>query len=336
MGQKDDNHRDILIIGGAGYVGSVLTRHLLDQGYNVRVLDALLYDNAKAIADLHDNDRFSFVRGDFLDASILKAALSGATDVIMLAALVGDPICRKYPEKARKINEAGTLELIARLGDLPIDRFVFMSTCSNYGLRETDEPADETCELNPQSLYAETKVKVETYLLENADRFGFMWTVLRGATAFGLSPRMRFDLTVNEFTRELATGNELLVYDADTWRPYCHLDDFARAIQIVLEAPSEKVRGEVFNVGGTGENYTKRMLADLLSSHIPGARIRFREGSTDPRNYRVTFDKIATRLVFSIARDVERYVPELIGRISRGDFADYATHKNFYGNHQIR
>jgi nucleoside-diphosphate-sugar epimerase len=330
------SRRVVLIIGGAGYVGSVLTRHLLGEGYRVRVLDALLYENEKAIADLHGNDRFSFVRGDFCDSSILKSALAGATDIIMLAALVGDPICRKYPELARKINETGTLRLIERLGEYPINRFVFMSTCSNYGLRETDEPADETCELNPQSLYAELKVNVERFLLANANRFGFVSTVLRGATAYGLSHRMRFDLTINEFTRELAAGNELLVYDADTWRPYCHLVDFARAIQVVLEAPGESVRGEVFNLGGTGGNYTKRMLVDLLSRQIPSARIVFREGSTDPRNYRVTFDKIRDRLVFSIARDVERYVPELMGRLSQGDFADYATHKNFYGNYQIR
>ena len=325
----------ILVIGGAGYVGSVLVRRLLAQGFRVRVLDALIYDNRASLSDLLDNERFSFVQGDFCDPGLLRQALEGVDHLVMLAALVGDPICRKYPEEARRVNEFGTLDMLRRVDDTRIQRLVFMSTCSNYGLRATDEPADEDCALNPQSLYAETKVEVERFLLEAPARFSFTPTVLRGATAFGESPRMRFDLTVNEFTGELAVGHELTVYDADTWRPYCHLDDFAQAMVAVLEAPIEEVGGQVFNLGDSRENYTKRMMVELLKRVIPEARIVFREGSTDPRNYRVTFEKIRTALTFDAQTSVRTFIPELVASISHGNYADFASHKERYGNYRI-
>ncbi|MCX6835106.1 MAG: SDR family oxidoreductase, partial [candidate division Zixibacteria bacterium] len=192
--------------------------------------------------------------------------------------------------------------------------------------------ATEESELNPQSLYPETKVRVERRLLQSPEDFSFSVTVLRAATAYGFSPRMRFDLTINEFTRELALGHELLVYDADTWRPYCHVEDICAAIRLVLEAESAQVDGQVFNVGVDAENHTKRMIADLLCAMLPGARVEFQTGSVDPRNYRVTFGKIATQLGFLAGHTVTRFAPELIAAVHAGQFSDVEANLNFHIN----
>ena len=145
-----ESKQHILVVGGAGYIGSVLVRVLLEQGYRVRVLDALLYDNHSAIADLLDNPSFSFIHGDLCDEAVVQEALRDITDVVLLAALVGDPVCKKYPDLAQKINDMGTIHLIDQLAGRDIKHLVFMSTCSNYGLRETDSEAKENAELNPQ------------------------------------------------------------------------------------------------------------------------------------------------------------------------------------------
>ena len=226
--------RHVLIIGGAGYIGSVLTRKLLSKGCKVRVLDKLLYDNGIAISDLMEEESFSFVHGDFGDERTLDQVLANITDVVLLAALVGDPICKKYPELARKTNLEYPKQLVQKLKGKNINRFVFTSTCSNYGVMADDTLANEDSPLNPQSLYAETKVEFEKYILDNLTQLDYSPTILRLSTAFGMSNRMRFDLTISEFTRDLAIGKELLVYDENTWRPYCHVSDISNAIITVL------------------------------------------------------------------------------------------------------
>jgi nucleoside-diphosphate-sugar epimerase len=322
----------VLVIGGAGYIGSVLGGKLLEGGFRVRVLDALLYDNAAAVSHLMGRSGFAFQQGDFCHEPDLNRAMEGITDVVLLAALVGDPVCKKFPDLARRINEYGTLELIDRLGRFDIQRFIFMSTCSNYGLQPDDTPAAEDAELNPHSLYAETKVKVEQKLLGSRRVGDCSVTVLRAATAYGLSSRMRFDLTVNEFTRELALGRELVVYDADTWRPYCHVDDICTAIGLVLESDRELVDGQVFNVGSDDENYTKRMIVDLISNLLPMVQVRYRTGSVDPRNYRVTFKRIKTVLGFEAHRTVAVFASELIDVIRKGRFSQDVDQGTPYKN----
>ncbi len=335
MNQRPSSEKHVLVIGGAGYIGSVLVRTMLKRGCRVRVLDALLYDNKAAIAELADNPRFSFIHGDSCRLAVLSEALREVTEVVLLAALVGDPLCKKYPDLARRVNDVGTINLIGELDGRGINRFVFISTCSNYGRRETDVEATEESELNPQSLYAETKVKVERHILDSLAGVDFSPTILRVATAYGLSPRMRFDLTINQFTRELAVENELLVYDADTWRPYCHVSDVCEAIAAVLEAPSDRVSGEVFNVGAPGECFTKRMIVQALLRRLPTGQVRFQEGPVDPRNYRVSFDKIERVLDFAVNWSLDPFLPELIEAIRAGWFADVDRRRWFYGNYSL-
>jgi nucleoside-diphosphate-sugar epimerase len=326
----------VLVVGGAGYVGNVLVRDLLAEGHEVRVLDSLLFDHGAALASVFDRPGFEFVRGDLTDRAVAERALDGVGTVVLLAALVGDPVCRKYPELARATNDRGAKQMFELINQVGIERFVFTSTCSNYGLRDTDEPADEEAELAPLSIYAETKVELERFVLDREESWRTCPTILRIATAYGLSPRMRFDLTISEFTRTLATGEELVVYDADSWRPYCHVADISKAIRTVLRSPEEKVRGEVFNVGASGENYTKRMVVDAVQGHLDGSgRVQFTEGGQDARNYRVSFEKIRSRLGFEPDHRIPDSVGHLIEALRIGAFDDVEERPRFYANHTI-
>ncbi len=327
--------RHVLVIGGAGYIGSVLIRKLLMLGYRVRVLDSLIYGNGSSVSGLSENESFSFIHGDFGHKPTLNLALAGVTDVILLAALVGDPICKKYPEKAKKTNLEYPKELLSVLAGRGIDRFVFTSTCSNYGLRTDDSLADELSALNPQSLYAETKVEVESYIQGSVGTLDYSPTILRLSTAFGLSERMRFDLTISEFTKDLAIGKELVVYDENTWRPYCNVSDISEAIIKVITAPREMVTGQVFNVGSDANNFTKKMIIDLIQKYVKNTHVEYKKGGFDPRNYRVSFGKIEQQLNFRVKFSAEDSIKNLIGALNNNLFIDIEERRNFYGNYYL-
>jgi nucleoside-diphosphate-sugar epimerase len=329
----DFTGRRVLVIGGAGYVGSVLVARLLDAGARVNVLDQLVYDNGFALQHLLDDPRLVLMRGDLRDPHAVERAAVGCDSVALLAALVGDPICKKYPELAQQVNAEGAKRIVDSLDAQGVERFVFTSTCSNYGIHDSATLADEESELNPQSLYARTKIDLERHILAGAQSSECVSTVLRIATAYGLSPRMRFDLTVSQFARELAHGAELLVYDAETWRPYCHVRDIAKAVMTVLSADPEVVRGEVYNVGDEAQQFTKRMIVEEAQKHLAGTSVEFREGDTDPRNYRVAFGKIADRLGFQVDHTVQTYMPALIAAVQAGVFAAAPQQ---YGNYEVR
>ena len=334
--EPGEEGRHVLVIGGAGYIGNVLVRRLLGDGARVRVLDKLIYDHGAAIAGVFEEPGFSFVHGDLCDRNLLDRALDGVSDVVLLAAMVGDPVSKKYPELTRRVNVEGARGVFDALEGRGIDRFVFTSTCSNYGLRKTDEPATEESELAPVSLYAETKVEFEDFVLGRVGEVDFCPTVLRISTAYGISQRMRFDLTISEFTRTLTIGDELLVYDADTWRPYCHVRDISKAIAAVMGSPAEAVRGEVFNVGHADENFTKRMVVEAVQEHLGGSgRLSFHEGGVDPRNYRVSFDKIRERIGYEPDLRVPVSVGSLVAAIQAGAFPDVDERERFYSSHSL-
>jgi nucleoside-diphosphate-sugar epimerase len=275
--------RHILIVGGAGYIGGPLTRHLLARGARVRNLDCLVYHHGAAILGFLSHPRYEFVAGDMGDRSTVERALEGVTDVVILAGLVGDPITKAFPTAAGKINDNALRTCIDAIDGKSVNKVVFVSTCSNYGIIGEDETATEDFPLKPLSLYAKSKVAAEQHILSREGLVDYSPTILRFATAFGLAPRTRFDLTVNEFTRELFLGNELLVYDAHTWRPYCHVHDFARLIARVLDFPVADVRFQVFNAGGDANNHTKRSIVALVLERLPGRR-----GLQEPAMIRAT------------------------------------------------
>ncbi len=327
--------RKVLLIGGAGYIGSVMTGYLLDKGWQVRCFDQLIYENQICVSFYWGHPRYEFAFGDLTDPEQLKPTLEGIDSVVILAGLVGDPITKKYPEKSQEINWDGILKVIRSLNGRNLNRVVFVSTCSNYGLIESDATADETFELNPLSLYAKAKVAIELELLALQGFVDYHATILRFATAFGLSPRMRFDLTVNEFTREMYLGRELLVYDAKTWRPYCHVRDFSRAVNLVLQAPEEQISFEVFNAGGAINNLNKQAVVDEILRHFPNAPVKYKEQGSDPRNYKVNFSKIKTFLGFEPEYTVAYGIAELISALQQNIFSRVEEQPNFYHNHEI-
>ena len=327
--------KTILIVGGAGYVGTVLTSYLLKKGYKVIVLDNFVYKNQFAIQPYAGDPGFTFIAGDLSNVADLEKASKGVTDVVLLAGLVGDPITKKYPDESGLINEVGVSRCIEYFNGKNLDKLIFVSTCSNYGLIKENELADENFELNPLSLYAKAKVRAEQLLLSLKGKVDYTGVILRFATAFGLSPRMRFDLSVSEFTRDLFYGKELLVYDEHTWRPYCHVRDFSRLIEMVLTADKDKVGFEVFNAGGDVNNFTKKMIVEEILKNVKDGKVTYGKNGSDPRNYRVSFAKVKKVLGFEPAYTVSDGIKELVHAFEAGFYNDALIDQNRYGNYEI-
>jgi nucleoside-diphosphate-sugar epimerase len=316
-----------LITGGAGYIGSTLVPLLLAEGHRVRVLDTL-WNGGASLLGVWSHPAFEFVRGDIRDRAALESALAGTDAVVHLAAVVGDPACSRQPDLARAINLKASLALIERSRHAGVARFVFASTCSNYGkMKDAGKYVDEETELHPVSLYAETKVAVEQALLKSADGAPWCPTPMRFATIFGVSPRMRFDLTVNEFTMEMLTSKRLQVFGEQFWRPYVHVRDAARAIQLVLNSPPEKVAGTVFNVGATDQNFQKQQLVEMIRPYAPDAVVEFVHKAEDPRDYRVSFTRIADHLGFRITRTVAQGIQEVAQLVRDGLIGNFADRR---------
>ncbi len=308
----------VLVSGGAGYIGSVLVRLLLRNGYRVRVLDSLMFGGVPIIDLLNDGD-FEFVKGDVRNADDVHNAMLGIDHVVHLAAIVGDPACARNPELAREVNLEGSRRMYDVANSTGVRRFVFASTCSNYGkMSDPDSFVDESSPLAPVSLYAETKVAVEEYLLSQPAANACKPTSLRFSTVYGLSPRPRFDLTVNEFAKELALGRELVVFGEQFWRPYCHVLDLCRGVLAVLQAEQDKVAFDVFNVGDTSENYQKQMIVAEIQKQLPDSKVRYVAKTEDPRDYRVSFRKIEERLGFRITMTVPDGIRQIIQVIRDG------------------
>ena len=326
----------ILLIGGEGYIGNVVSPFLLDKGHRVVSFDSLLYQNQNnllPLSKIHPN--YEFICGDMVNGSNILNKFDDIDAVVLLAGLVGDPITRKYPIESSQINDLGVKKVIEHFLSRNVSRFILISTCSNYGLITGDHLADEEFELNPLSSYAKDKVSAEKFLLENLVDSNTCGTVLRFATAFGLSPRMRFDLTVNEFTRDIYEGRGMEVYDPDTWRPYCHVKDFARLIEVVLESEAHKVCNQIFNAGGEKNNATKRMITEKILEFVPNGKTTYREHGSDPRNYRVNFSKVHQVLGFTPAFSIEYGIEEIINAIDSKIFLNVEKQKDFFGNYNI-
>ena len=306
--------KSILVTGGAGYIGSPLVRLLLNNNYNVITLDNLMFGGETILGVWH-HPNFRFVHGDINNPDDIKTVFDEykIDAVVHLAAIVGDPACSRFSELAHKTNWEGSVNLVEQSIENNVERFIFASTCSNYGkMSDPESYVTESSPLSPVSLYAELKVKFENFILNEIDQStSFCPTALRFATVYGVSSRVRFDLTVNEFTKELAMGRSLEVFGKDFWRPYCHVYDFARAMLLVLKREKEKVAYNVFNVGSTEENYQKQMLIDEIKEQIPQAKVRYIQKNEDPRDYRVNFDKIKNELGFEITQRVADGIKEI-------------------------
>jgi len=310
-----------LVTGGSGYIGALLVEELRNAGRDVRVLDSLLHGQEDIAAE-QERAGVEVIRGDVRDADARKRALTGAEAVVHLAAIVGDPACALDPKASDDVNVQATRALVADANAMGVDRLVFASTCSNYGrMTDPNVPITEEGELRPVSLYAEQKVGMEQLIL-NGGTGATKPTCLRFATVYGVGRRMRFDLTVNEFTRELWADRELEVFGEQFWRPYIHVRDAARAVRTVLEAPEEKVAGKVFNAGRSGENYRKLDLVDEIGKQIDRGKVSYVHRDEDPRDYKVSFDKIRAELGFETLMIVPDGIAEVISALDAETFGD--------------
>jgi nucleoside-diphosphate-sugar epimerase len=301
--------QNVLVTGGAGYIGSIVTRDLLSRRHRVVAADALLF-GGESLLDLLAHPAFTFSKTDITDAGQVAElfARHHFDAVVHLASIVGDPACKAQPELAERTIWDGSRNLFELCESHGAGRFIFASTCSNYGKMETQEMLDEEAPLRPVSLYAELKVKFERYLLERSTPVDF--TILRFATVYGLSLRPRFDLTINEFVRDALLKGELEIFGPQFWRPYCHVSDVARAVVLVLETPADLVSGKTFNVGANDENYQKQMIADEVGKQIP-VKVTTVERAEDPRDYRVNFDRVKT-----LGFEPRMRLPDGIGEIA--------------------
>lgn len=316
--------KKVLLIGGAGYFGSVLSRKLLEKGYRVKVLDNLIYGQ-QGIKDLVHNQNFEFQKGDIRDISQVIDAIKDVDAVIHLAAIVGDPACKVNPKETLETNYLATKIITEACKYFQINRFIFASTCSVYG--ESSLPEDKLTEessLNPVSLYAETKIKCERAILEAVDG-NFSPTILRMATLYGLSPNMRFDLAVNLMTAKAIFDKKIIVFGGEQWRPWLHLEDAAQAYIACLEKPIDKIKGEIFNL--VSENYRVLEVGQIINSFCPEAELEISKETNDRRNYNVCFDKICQALNYQPKKKIADGVDEIRKTIKNGLIKDYRDFK---------
>jgi len=326
----------IVVIGGAGYVGSAIATHLADRGYFVSILDSVIWGQEHVLTKLRKTPNIRFLQADMADATDLREISRGSKAAVFAAALVGDPITKKYPDAAEIINIKATEEAFQTLIDVGIPKLVFLSTCSNYGLVPDGQVASEESPLNPVSLYARQKVAAESRLFELCEGSHTDAVILRLSTAFGDSWRMRFDLTVAHFVRDAVLTGSLEVFDAGTWRPYCHVEDIAVAVASAIEAPNEKVAGHIFNVGDERNNLTKRRIAEMVQLACPKLVVSFVQGGEDARDYRVSFGKARAALGFEANWLVSDYIPRLKESLEGGRYPLVPEDPNFYGNYVLR
>jgi nucleoside-diphosphate-sugar epimerase len=317
---SQDDKEKVLVIGGAGYIGSALVERLLELDYHVRVLDLLLYQD-DSIAGFLEHPNFELVHGDFRHIDTVVHAAQGVNSIVHLGAIVGDSACALCEDLTIEINLRAT-DTIAEVGrGFGVQRFVFASTCSVYGA--SDEILDERAALRPISLYARTKMESEKLLLNMADAT-FAPTILRFGTIYGLSHRPRFDLVVNLLTAKAIQDGEAGIFGGAQWRPLVHVRDVAEAIVLTLQVPPDTVRGQIFNVGCNEQNYQIGDLGQIIKEMVPTTNI-VTMPNEDNRNYRVQFDKIHRMLNFEPQYTVRDGVAEIVDAFASGRLTDYRS-----------
>ncbi len=327
--------KKILVVGGEGYIGQIVCNELLNTDHSVISYDSLIY-NQEPNVEAKNSINYKYVKDDIRNLLKFRQLLIGIDSVIILAGLVGDPITKKYPELSMSINRKGIKNLIDECVKARIKKVIFVSTCSNYGLIESNDLASEEHELNPLSSYAHDKVFIEKYILSLKNKVDSCFTILRFATAFGLSSRMRYDLTVNEFTRDIFYSKKLEVYDPDTWRPYCHVKDFANILLLILDAEKKKISFEVFNAGSDNNNHTKRMIVEKVLKFVNFNEVYYvNNKGSDPRNYRVNFHKLNSVLGYQCKYLVDDGIKEILAHLEISNEDSFKSNKPL-GNYTIR
>jgi len=295
--------KKILVTGGAGYVGTTLVPMLLDRGHDVTVIDSLMFMNGDRMIPFMNNDRFKFIKGDVRNRELMQNLVDDKDVVIHLAAYVGFPICRlKGQDESYSLNTEATKMIVEIMKDNQY--LLFGSTGSNYG--EVIGLCTEDTPLNPLSIYGKTKTEAEQIVMSKSNA-----TAFRFATAFGISPRMRLDLLVNDLTYKAITEGYAVIYESHFLRTFIHIRDLARSFIFAIDN-QHRMAGEVYNVGSNKMNYTKREVCQMINQEIPEAFFHHASIKEDPdkRNYKVSYDKINS-LGFEVEVDLKTGIREI-------------------------
>lgn len=308
-----------LVIGGAGYIGSALLPKLLKSGYHVRLLDLFIFGK-DPIASVIGHPNLEIVHADFRHVDRIVQAMRGMDEVIHLGGIVGDPACSLDQELTVEVNLMATRMIAEVAKGSGIRRLCFASTCSVYGAN--DHILNERSELNPISLYAQSKLASEKVLMQLADNV-FSPVILRFGTVYGLSGRTRFDLVINLLTAKAIVEGTITVFGGGQWRPFLHVDDAALAVQKAIEAPTNLVHGQVFNVGSNEQNYRLEDAAHIIQGLVPKAEVIDMGADTDFRNYRVDFTKISHVLAYTPQWKLEDGIRQVMAALESGEVKDY-------------
>lgn len=307
----------ILVTGGAGYIGSLAVAELLRQGYLVTVVDNLLYGGDSLLGFMSHPD-FHFVRADICEPGAIRLALRHdwpkPSTIFHLAALAGFPACQAVgKDVACRYNIEGVQRVFEQTDQLGVSRFVFASTYSVYANDPGCKPVMEESPLEPHSLYSETKISAESWLIRQSADSGTDCLIFRQATAYGISPRIRFDLLVNQFVLDAFIHRELTIYQRSYSRSFVHIQDVVRGYLLAMQAPKEKVRGQVYNLGSERGNYNKDQIVNLVLGQFPEVVVRYKDLSFggEQRDLSVSFDKIHHELGFEAQKSVNEGVEEL-------------------------
>ena len=311
--------RRVLVIGGAGYIGSALLPKLLGRGYQVRLLDLFLF-GMDPITKVAGHPNLEIIHADFRHVDQIVQAMRGVDDVIHLGAIVGDPACALDQELTVEVNLMATRMIAEVAKGSGISRFCFASTWSVYGAN--DQMLDERSELNPISLYARSKLASEKVLMHLADG-SFSPVILRFGTVYGLSGRTRFDLVVNLLTARAVVDGKITVFGGGQWRPFLHVDDAAVALLKAVEAPTDLSHAQVFNVGSNEQNYQLAEAAQIIRSLVARVELVDMGADTDFRNYRVDFAKITKILGFIPRWTLQEGIKQVIAALESGEVKDY-------------
>ena len=308
----------IFVAGAGGYIGSVLLETLLDAGHTVRAFDRFFF-RAEVLADLRPRSQLEIVRGD--TRSVDHRTLAGVDVAIDLAGISNDPACDLDPSITKDINMTGAHHLAAIAKQAGVPRYIYSSSCSVYGQGSGDSSTEESV-TNPVSLYAKSKVDAERELLALADD-AFTVTILRNATVYGLSRRMRFDLVINLMTLYAYKHRRIHVLGGGKqWRPLVHVGDVASAFVTMMEAPRDKVSGQIFNVGSNEQNYQVYQIAQMVRDVVPHTEVEVVPDDPDRRTYLVDFSKIKNALDFKVRKTPYEGIVEIKQALERGKVDD--------------
>ena len=307
--KRSKKQQSVLLIGGAGYIGTVLTKNLIRSGYNVSIFDKFIYLNKNEIKKILNPKKLKLIKGDTRNISQIFSAIKECDMVVHLAEMVGDPLCEQKPDKTFEINFLASISIANICKNLEISKFIYLSSCSVYGENKDDKLLTENSKINPLSTYAKLKDLCEKSIIKNLGN-NCQPCIIRLGTVYGNSMRPRYDLVINLFSGLIANNKKITINGGDQWRPFIHVEDVSRAITTILKLKQSKVNGQVFNI--VGENFKIKDIGNIINKKFPKAEIKYEKKSKDLRDYKVSAKKAEKTLSFKAKKRIKDEIVQMI------------------------